>query len=829
MYRKGLIQRKFLLFFLLTSFSYIPIYGQLTQLRPVSTGWPGDSFGAQVAIHGNQVAVLAQPVYVKAPAQTYFFSYENNTWDASNYFRGENSKAYQAIHFEPNGQFWLRNHFRVYFNSNTQGTLEDYSIFLSSNNTLTGSAMAISSTHLALNDAQATYYPYPNHKIRLYDKTDPTNYRIIKPDDYAPHQNYGANLAISEQYLAVSSPKAKTDGLTAGTVYIYNKENDWQLDTILAPADLKVLKYFGSSMLFVDDYLIIGSKGSPYRKGAVYLFKNTNGIWTQVQKVVSPYLSEKGDLFGISMINKGHQVFVGSPGCSKYGKLSGLVFEFKLEEDDLVFQQEIACTDTIPGMRFGWNIDIDEKLIVGAINNQHKKGKAYVFHVDQGNWIQEADFHAQFFLSRPGRELVMNDSILVATSIDDEYLVTYKKEGNSWIQDEAIADPTGTFNSHFGGNVALFGNELVTVSKSKCYVFQRNDQNKQWSKTGTLPIDLNFQHKKLIFKNNQIIISTYNELYYFKKQSNQWVHQYTINQSNFPNSESIKFWDFYVEEDHIFVQQPNAIVGTDSIKSGGVFLFKKTDNNLELEHTFFSEDGDKYDNFGFSFSKSGDYVAIGRPNHFPSGDVIIYHKENNEWAELTHISDSALGYGTNFGKSISFLDESTIAIGIPYTPNPTSKGRVQIFRRNENNEWKSIRNIVPDSPYYLSDNYIYFGKFMASSNNSLAIATPYLNNLDSLSLGSIYVFDYSSLPVKNTIISSPNWAIYPNPTDGLIELKGIPKNSNWLLINQLGQTIRQGSFRKNTLDFSDIQAGAYFLFVQTPQGHSLRKKLIITH
>lgn len=76
------------------------------------------------------------------------------------------------------------------------------------------------------------------------------------------HDHFGSNVAISDDYIVISSPKwdqTKKDG-DEGTVFVfYKKDDSWAAAGQIIPNDLEKYDHFGSSIALKGEYLLIGN------------------------------------------------------------------------------------------------------------------------------------------------------------------------------------------------------------------------------------------------------------------------------------------------------------------------------------------------------------------------------------------------------------------------------------------------------------------------------------------------------------------------------------------------------------------------------------------
>lgn len=129
-------------------------------------------------------------------------------------------------------------------------------------------------------------------------------------DDGAAVDNFGVSAAIGGTTLFIGSPYAATNGHAGqGAVYVFSDESGtWtQVDKLLAD-DGNTNANFGMAMSLDGTTLIVGATGANGR-GAAYVFDGSSGTWTQTQKLVADD-GHSGDNFGDAIGLSGSEVLI---------------------------------------------------------------------------------------------------------------------------------------------------------------------------------------------------------------------------------------------------------------------------------------------------------------------------------------------------------------------------------------------------------------------------------------------------------------------------------------------------------------------------------------
>jgi hypothetical protein len=71
-----------------------------------------------------------------------------------------------------------------------------------------------------------------------------------------------------------------------GTAYVLRRSRgNWVLEQQLTPADLGPYDHFGGSVAIDGEHIVVGASWQGLLRGAVYVFKREDGVWTEQQKI----------------------------------------------------------------------------------------------------------------------------------------------------------------------------------------------------------------------------------------------------------------------------------------------------------------------------------------------------------------------------------------------------------------------------------------------------------------------------------------------------------------------------------------------------------------
>lgn len=192
---------------------------------------------------------------------------------------------------------------------------------------------------------------------------------------------YGDAVAISDDTVAIASPKRDVISSNEGEVFIYEYMNgSWVQTARLSAPSPQVQARYGTSIALDGDTLVVGeplrdSSGQPVtdNTGAVYVYKRLGEHWNSTEGISSPITLatptqvSAGDQFGRSVAIQGDIITVGAWRHNVSTKIdTGAVYVFKRTSSGWEMLSEVAPADA-SNTHFGYSVAIsNESVIVGA-------------------------------------------------------------------------------------------------------------------------------------------------------------------------------------------------------------------------------------------------------------------------------------------------------------------------------------------------------------------------------------------------------------------------------------------------------------------------------
>ena len=276
--------------------------------------------------------------------------------------------------------------------------------------------------------------------------------------------SFGGSVSMSGNYAIIGDPNNLS---YRGSAYIFEFDGTtWTETQLLLASDGAGNDKFATSVSISNNYAIVGAHNKN-SIGAAYIFeRDTNGNWTEAQKLVSSDIAYRDD-FGIGVAISGNYAVVGAKGDDDKANGSGSAYIFERDTNGIWTEtQKLVASDGAYVDMFGFSVGIsDNYIIVGrdyngnVADSNNDKGSVYIFERDvNGSW---------------------------GTSVPEQ---TYRTETQKLVASD------GADTDRFGYSVAISGNyaavgafqdDDVNTNTGSVYLFQR-DENGTWTEVKKL-------------------------------------------------------------------------------------------------------------------------------------------------------------------------------------------------------------------------------------------------------------------------------------------------------------------------------------------------------
>ena len=299
----------------------------------------------------------------------------------------------------------------------------------------------------------------------------------------APYDSFGTSVAFDGTTAVVGAPDATANGNAyEGAAYVFTESGGtWTQAQELVSSDGQSFDFFGHSVAVEGTMALVGADdatvGGNGAQGAVYAFAESGGTWSQAQKLTASNGSAS-DIFGYSIALDGSTALIGAYAANGY---QGAVYVFDESGGTWSQTQELTASDGAANDYFGYSVALNgTTALVGAwgtpVNGNDMQGTAYVFDESGGTWSQTQELTASdgAAFDEFGYAAALNGStaLVSAFGVDSSEGAVYRfdNSGGTWTQtrklqgsDSAAYDEFGSALS-FRGTTALVGAWGATIN-----------------------------------------------------------------------------------------------------------------------------------------------------------------------------------------------------------------------------------------------------------------------------------------------------------------------------------------------------------------------------
>jgi len=212
---------------------------------------------------------------------------------------------------------------------------------------------------------------------------------VITPNSTFKSARFGSSVMLADDYLIIGDDDHGR--AHEGSAYIYHQqEGIWNLQASLKGGDITKGAKFASSVAISKHYAVVGARleNNPSIKkhkksGAAYVYKRTGKLWTNQAKLLASDAAQ-GDSFGASVAIFDDHLVIGAT-SSNSGKGASYLFKNTNEVWSEVFK--FSAADAKQQDNYGNTVSIVEDTIIIAANNKthtnNKQGVAYFYSLNR--------------------------------------------------------------------------------------------------------------------------------------------------------------------------------------------------------------------------------------------------------------------------------------------------------------------------------------------------------------------------------------------------------------------------------------------------------------
>lgn len=287
---------------------------------------------------------------------------------------------------------------------------------------------------------------------------------------------FGHSLAVAGDTLVVGAPRSDAAAEDAGTVYVFEKRAGvWQEQQRLSASDGQVGDLFGWSVDVSIDTLVVGNLAEP--GSSVYSYTKQADTWAEVQRLDS---GGNQDNFGRTLALDGDTLLVSADREDTVAEDAGTVYVYTREGDLWTKQQKLSASDGALKERFGFAVDLyGETALIGAHGYEGLgplTGYAYVFKKEGDTWAEQQKLETLPFIDGDhfGHAVALNkDSLFIAANRDDYpdkdsgsvHVFTQVEE--TWTRQTRLNSGSPADNQLFGHALAATDDALAVTALSE--------------------------------------------------------------------------------------------------------------------------------------------------------------------------------------------------------------------------------------------------------------------------------------------------------------------------------------------------------------------------
>jgi hypothetical protein len=289
---------------------------------------------------------------------------------------------------------------------------------------------------------------------------------------------FGYRVVLANDTLLVGAFTATVGGnASQGAAYLFTKSNGTSSESQkLTASDGGLFDNFGASVALDGSTLVVGANGATVggnaAQGAVYVFTESNGTWTQTQKLTAND-GAAYDNFGLSVALKASTILVGSPQAAIGGNAGqGALYVFAESNGTWSQVQKLTASDGAANSSFGESVALNgSTALIGAnnaaVNGHSFQGAAYIFTESNGTWSQVQKLTASDGAANSnfGSAVALNgstaligaDGSTVGGNTYQGKAYLFMESGGNWSQSDTFIASDGAADDYFGAALAWDG------------------------------------------------------------------------------------------------------------------------------------------------------------------------------------------------------------------------------------------------------------------------------------------------------------------------------------------------------------------------------------
>ena len=534
----------------------------------------------------------------------------------------------------------------------------------------------------------------------------------------AASSRFGSSVATNGvRFAAGSAAGNQTDKRFPGVaVFVYDDEDeDWDQEETLYASDEVGSAEYGASLAMFDDYVIVGAPendAAAADAGAVYVYQpDDDGDWIEIMKLIPDEVAA-ADHVGHAVTFAGISVLAGAPNDDDTAADAGAFYSWDILPDcngnSIADSQDVEdgisedCNDNgLPD-----ECDLDNLLLAGEVSAEDADA------TDELGTAVAVSHGVALVAALRDDDAGTNAGAVYA----------FGRSDGTWSQQDKLTASDGSSLDSFGYSVAMDGALAVigarrhdldddTSDSGSVYVFARDAGDGTWNEVAQLlasdalgsdnfgyAVDIADSTVVVGARNRDEDGSNSGSVYIYNFDGSLWSDEQRV------EAEDAEGGDRFGESVALDEDGGRMVIGApfsddDGSASGSAYVFTTGGmSGVSQQAKLTAADATGGDQFGIVVAITGDTVLVGAPEDdtdagVNGGSVYVFTFDGDEWSEDQQLTPSDGASGDNFGSSIA-LDGSRVIIGAMASGD--DRGAAYVFEL-DGDEWVEVGKLTaPD-------------------------------------------------------------------------------------------------------------------------------------
>ena len=221
-----------------------------------------------------------------------------------------------------------------------------------------------------------------------FDGTDWVEEHKLSAADGAAGHRFGYAVAADGARVVVGALDDDHAGRATGSAYVFRLDGtDWIQEAKLTASDASAEDWFGYCVAIDADQIVVGAVGLDFftKPGAAYVYRRGPAGWDEAQKLTASD-GRPFHFFGYSVAIEDDTVLVGAIGDSEASVSAGAVYVFGQRRGLWTEDHKLLASDATRDAWFGHSVAVSGyQAAIGAAT----ANSAYIFRFDGIEWTED--------------------------------------------------------------------------------------------------------------------------------------------------------------------------------------------------------------------------------------------------------------------------------------------------------------------------------------------------------------------------------------------------------------------------------------------------------